>query len=87
MLVKYSCGCIGFLPSTSDGESLLVNICDKSRGDYDDYDLGYRDMGGKPSTSLTEEEERKIFQEISKLLHLGYRMRELAHTISSVVKK
>jgi len=32
MLVKYSCGCVGFVPSTSSGESLLIDNCDRNLG-------------------------------------------------------
>jgi hypothetical protein len=91
MLVKYSCGCIGFLPSTSDGKSLLVTVCDRNQDDFDDYSLGYRFMPevkqGKEPTPLTEVEEKKIFQEMSELLHLGYQMRSLAHTFSTITGK
>jgi len=87
MLVKYSCGCVGFVPSTSSGESLLIDNCDRNLGDSGEYGLFYRDMGGKPSTPLTEEEERKLFHELGELIHLGHRMVSLAFTVSSIIKK
>jgi len=87
MLVKYSCGCIGFLPSTASGESLLIDNCDRDQGDMGEYSLFFRHMEAKTCTPLTEEEEKKYFQELSHLIHLGYRMKDLAYTVSSIIKK
>jgi hypothetical protein len=84
MLVKYSCGCIGYLPSTSDGRSLLVTVCDRNQDNFDTYDLVWRNMEDKKMTPLSEKEEVIVIREISDLLHLGYRMRDLAQVISVI---
>ena len=87
MLVEYSCGCVGFEPSTSTGESLLVDNCDRGEGDSGEYGLFFREMGKKSFTPLSEEKERELFLELGELIHLGYRMVSLAHTVSSIIKK
>lgn len=66
---------------------MIVDVCDKSQGDYDDYCLCYRDVSDKTSEPLSEDEEKKIVEEIGGLIFLGYRMKDLACTLDSVVRR
>lgn len=93
MLVKFSCGCIGFPMRTPDdegAEALLITRCDDdNRGDdpyYQDFYLGYRDfMGTKAYTPLPEEREREIVQDLQRLLRDGYALRATRRRIQSVI--
>ena len=81
-LVKYSCGCIGLPKDDEDGHAIIFDSCDKDIQDYDQYSMFYRDMKDKTFEPLRNvESERNIVKEIGQLIHLGYRMRDLASTM------
>jgi hypothetical protein len=69
-----------------DEQALLVDHCDKSESE-DIYGLFYREMKDKTSEPLSEDEEKEVVRELGELLFLGYRMRDLAHTIDYISQK
>jgi len=72
MLVKFSCGCIGFL-GLSD-KALVVSACD---GDRDDPSLFWRDLSDKTHEPVPPERAKELADEIASLVADGHRYREV----------
>lgn len=81
---KYDCGCIGI--PVGDKDCILIEACDRGI-ENDPISFFYRDMETKTSTPLTKEEEELFVKEMAQLISLGYRMKDLAHTIDSIRRK
>lgn len=82
MLVKFSCGCIGFLPTHTD-EAWIIRACDTDWHD-NEYGLFLRTHMGLSDTiapktfePLSEEEEKKHLEALSRLIAEGYCFRTL----------
>jgi len=74
MLVKFSCGCIGFL-GLSD-KALVVSPCDTDRYDPDIH-LFWRDLSDKTHEVLDPEKGQKLMDEVGALVFDGQRYREI----------
>jgi hypothetical protein len=82
MLVKYSCGCIGF-PPEPEGKSLLLRVCDSPKSPYG---TNYRDMEGKSHEPLGVEEVKGRLSTLSDLADDGYQYRELRNVVRVLLK-
>jgi len=74
MLVKFSCGCIGFV-GLSD-KALCISPCDTDRYDPD-VSLFWRDLSDKTHEPLEPEPAKKLMDEIADLVGDGHRYREI----------
>lgn len=82
---KYSCGCIGIPISRT--ALLLVDACDQ-QVDEDDLGLGIREMSEeKEHSPISLAEQEELVNRLGRLIHLGYRMKDLANTISFINRK
>lgn len=82
VFVKYSCGCIG-IPLSSTA-CILIDACDKQAEEYD-LGIGIREMREEKSYSpISLEEQEVLVNKLGYLVHLGYRMKDLAWTITSI---
>ena len=77
MIQRARCGCLGFL--VNEREFLCIQACDEPIHSSGEYGLWYRPVNETqlPFTSLTEEEERKIWSELGKLIVDGYKLRTI----------
>ena len=74
MLVKFSCGCIGFL-GLSD-KALVVSACDGG-GHDPEVGLFWRDLSDKEHEPVEPERAKKLVDEIAGLVGDGHRYREI----------
>ena len=80
MLVRFSCGCVGFeIRDSVTQKTLIVSPCDHDQTwDRDsNIDLQWRDMNDKDYEIIDHEEQMKHFNEIFKLVHEGHQLREV----------
>jgi hypothetical protein len=79
MLVKFSCGCIGFPPEGSGelAEALLLQACDTEHWDFDLMFSKRSFMGGKTFEPLDADAEAVLLCEISKLVSDGHKFRRI----------
>lgn len=75
LLVKYSCGCIGFRPGP-DGNALLIKACD---GDANQDELAIFERNQKDHTfkPITRELENELLGKLSVKVSNGYRLEEM----------
>ena len=73
MLIKYSCGCIGFQTEDKD---FILKACDNTLED-NEYCLFSRCMKDKDSNPLDKKEEDDILKEIAMLIIDGYCYRKI----------
>ena len=82
---KYSCGCIGIPVSTT--ACILVDACDDGPCE-DDLSIGIREMREvKDHSPISLAEQEELVNKLGRLVHLGYRMKDLASTISFINRK
>jgi len=89
-LVRYECGCIGFLPD-GNGNAVIIDSCTKDVGDADlcffmrpmtrtvrgkknEYEI-------KPFQSLEDEERQKYFVRLQSLIRDGHLWQELRRNL------
>ena len=76
MLVKFSCGCIGFSNLSDEGKVLCVEACDGGRYDPP-IGLFWRDLSGKEYEPLEPERAKELVGELVSLVGDGHRYREI----------
>lgn len=80
MLVKYSCGCIGFPPNKS-GNAWIVKQCDRDAYS-NEFGLFIRSIEDKSYENLSEYAENELSQKLSKLIDEGYGLRQIKSILS-----
>lgn len=80
MFCKWSCGCIGL---QVDGECWMILACDST--DYGDtFQLHKReDLKTKKFDPLPKEAIEALLQDMSRVLHAGYKFYELKNILES----
>jgi len=76
LLVKYSCGCVGFPPDGHPEGAMLLTACDVGMYDDDGPDLFRRkDVVEKQFEELDPKESAALESELKALLRDGYALR------------
>ena len=82
MLVKFSCGCIGFAgvpdPKGEGREALVIKPCDlPSEMAWEPYCFYHRDLSDKSYTPLEADQVASVLSDIGALVADGYSFRQL----------
>lgn len=74
-MIRWSCGCVGFILG---GESYVVDACDQSG-----LTLCKRDMSGKSSDALSQEDTAGLIDRLGGLIDDGYKFRDIRVLLKS----
>jgi len=90
LLVRYSCGCIGFRPF-NDGTALIVDNCDKDALSPEGVTLSIRLIKSKGDIksykSIDEKKQFKLLQELASLVSHGHAFRSILGELGRVTSQ
>lgn len=80
MLVKFSCGCIGFAPD-EDGHAWLIKDCTREADDFE-YAVFRRDVSDKTFEPVDAMDADVHIRKLARLIHDGNTFREVKRLLS-----
>jgi len=78
LIVRFSCGCVGFVP-TPDDRSWIIKPCDETTDRCEGMTLYDREsIGSKDYEFVNLGEERKFFEALAELVYCGHSFNDLS---------